>query len=60
MRKIILTMATAGAAIAFAAPASAQFYPAPNYVPAYQQGYGYQQILLHYYRGATLARIAVQ
>jgi stage II sporulation protein D len=25
-----------------------------------RQGYGYQQILLHYYRGATLARIAVQ
>jgi stage II sporulation protein D len=24
-----------------------------------RQGYGYQQILLHYYRGATLARIAV-
>jgi hypothetical protein len=38
-----LTLAAAGAAIAFAAPASAQYYPAPNYVPAYQQGYGYQQ-----------------
>ena len=25
-----------------------------------RQGYGYQQILLHYYRGTTLARIAVQ
>ncbi len=25
-----------------------------------RQGYGYQQILLHYYRGAALARIAVQ
>ncbi|MGB7712677.1 MAG: SpoIID/LytB domain-containing protein [Microcoleus sp.] len=25
-----------------------------------RQGYGYQQILLHYYRGASLARIAVQ
>jgi len=44
MRKITLTLAAAGAAVAFAAPASAQYYPAPNYVPAYQQqGYGYQQ-----------------
>ena len=43
MRKMTLTLAAAGAAIAFAAPASAQYYPAPNYVPAYQQGYGYQQ-----------------
>ena len=25
-----------------------------------RQGYGYQQILLHYYRGTALARIAVQ
>jgi stage II sporulation protein D len=25
-----------------------------------RQGYGYQQILLHYYRGASLARISVQ
>ncbi|MCY7385664.1 MAG: sporulation protein, partial [Microcoleus sp. CAN_BIN18] len=25
-----------------------------------RQGYGYQQILLHYYRGTGLARIAVQ
>jgi stage II sporulation protein D len=25
-----------------------------------RQGYGYQQILLHYYRGTSLARIAVQ
>jgi hypothetical protein len=43
MRKMTLTLAAAGAAIAFAAPASAQYYPAPSYVPAYQQGYGYQQ-----------------
>jgi hypothetical protein len=43
MRKMTLTLAAAGAAVAFAAPASAQYYPAPNYVPAYQQGYGYQQ-----------------
>src|SRR5687768_15664019 len=43
MRKMTLTLAAAGAAIAFAAPASAQYYPAPHY-PAYQQqGYGYQQ-----------------
>lgn len=43
MRKMTLTLAAAGAAIAVAAPASAQYYPAPNYVPAYQRGYGYQQ-----------------
>ncbi len=42
MRNITLTLAAAGAAIAFAAPASAQYYPAPHYTPA-QQGYGYQQ-----------------
>jgi hypothetical protein len=39
---MILTLATAGAAIAFAAPASAQYFPVPHY-PAYQPGYGYQQ-----------------
>ena len=47
MRKLTLTLAAAGAAIAFAAPASAQYYPAPSYGQAgygYQQpGYGYQQ-----------------
>jgi hypothetical protein len=35
-------LAAAGAAIAFAAPASAQYYPAPNYGYG-QAGYGYQQ-----------------
>lgn len=43
MRKTTLTLAAAGAAIAFAAPASAQYYPAPNPVPGYQRGHGYQQ-----------------
>lgn len=47
MRNMTLTLAAAGAAIAFAAPASAQYYPAPHYPayqPGYQQpGYGYQQ-----------------
>jgi hypothetical protein len=40
MRKMTLTLAAVGAAVAFAAPASAQFYPSPHY-PAYQPGYGY-------------------
>ena len=42
MRKVTLTLAAAGAAIAFAAPASAQYYPAPTYGYG-QAGYGYQQ-----------------
>ncbi|MEO7602724.1 MAG: hypothetical protein ABIS39_05610 [Sphingomicrobium sp.] len=47
MRRVTMTLVAAGAAIAFAAPASAQYYPAPTYGQAgygYQQpGYGYQQ-----------------
>lgn len=44
MRKVTLMFAAVGAAIAFAAPASAQYYPAPNYGYGYgQAGYGYQQ-----------------
>ena len=36
MRKVILSLAAAGAALAFATPASAQYYPAP-----YGNAYGY-------------------
>jgi len=39
MRKLTLTLATAGAALAFAAPASAQYYPQPN--QGYNSGYNY-------------------
>ena len=35
MRKVLIALATAGAALAVATPASAQYYGAPNY------GYGY-------------------
>jgi hypothetical protein len=38
MRKIILSIAAAGAALAVASPASAQYYPAPVSAP---YGYGY-------------------
>ena len=37
MRKFIVSLAAAGAALAFATPASAQYYPQP----AYGYGYGY-------------------
>ena len=43
MRNMTLTLAAAGAALAFAAPAAAQYYPAPHYTPAFQPAYGYQQ-----------------
>jgi hypothetical protein len=38
MRKIILSIAAAGAALAVATPASAQYYPAPPYGASY--GFG--------------------
>ncbi len=38
MRKFIISLATAGAAVAFAAPAAAQYYPQPQ---PYGQPYGY-------------------
>jgi cell division protein FtsB len=38
MRKIILSIAAAGAALAVATPASAQYYPAPRYGASY--GFG--------------------
>ena len=44
MRKILISIATAGTALAFATPASAQYYPQPqNYGQNYGQGYGYGQ-----------------
>ena len=49
MRKMTLTLAAAGAAVVFAAPASAQFYPAQ--VPGYgyqQPGYGYNNWLFNF------------
>lgn len=39
MRNLILALAGTAAAVAFAAPASAQYYPAPSY--GYQPQYGY-------------------
>jgi hypothetical protein len=40
MRKVLISLAAAGSALAFATPAAAQYYPAPP-PPAYGQGYGY-------------------
>lgn len=42
MRKLMISLAATGAAVAFATPAAAQYYPAPQpYAQAYgQQGYG--------------------
>ena len=43
MRKIVLSLAAAGAALAVASPASAQYYPRPPVqAPAY--GYGFGQV----------------
>jgi hypothetical protein len=47
MRKMTLTLAAAGAAIAFAAPASAQVYPVPNQGYG-QPGYGYNNWLFNF------------
>jgi hypothetical protein len=44
MRKLIVTLAAAGAAVAFATPAAAQFYPQPQqygYGAPYGHAYGY-------------------
>ena len=41
MRKVLIALATAGAAIAFATPASAQYYPQPAYGAPYGNAYGY-------------------
>lgn len=42
MRRIVLSLVAAGAALAAAGPAAAQYYPGrPAPVPGYGQGYGY-------------------
>jgi Spy/CpxP family protein refolding chaperone len=42
MRKIVLSLAAAGAALVFAAPAAAQYYPGSQQPgPGYGRGYGY-------------------
>ena len=41
MRKLMISLVAAGSALAFAAPAAAQYYPAPQ--PPYAPGYGYGQ-----------------
>ena len=43
MRKIVLSLAATGAALAVATPASAQYYPRPP-VPAPGYGYGFGQV----------------
>ncbi|HEX6604623.1 MAG TPA: hypothetical protein VF027_07065 [Sphingomicrobium sp.] len=40
MRKVLISLAAAGAALAFATPAAAQYYPAPPVAP-YGNAYGY-------------------
>ena len=40
MRKMIISLAAAGVALAVASPAAAQYYPAPQPAPGYGQGYG--------------------
>jgi hypothetical protein len=40
MRKVLISLAAAGSALAFATPAAAQYYPQPQR-PGYGQGYGY-------------------
>ena len=43
MRKILLSLATAGAVIAAASPAAAQYYPQPQPQPyGYNNGYGFR------------------
>ena len=41
MRKILISLAAAGAALAIASPASAQYYPGQPYGYGYGQPYGY-------------------
>jgi len=42
MRKFVISLAAAGAALAIASPAAAQYYPAPQPAPyGYSQPYGY-------------------
>jgi len=42
MRKIILSVSVAGAALFAASPAAAQYYPQPQYGAPYGQAYGFQ------------------
>lgn len=45
MRKMIFTLAAAGAALAVASPAGAQYYPGPQPGPGYGYGHGnWQQV----------------
>ena len=44
MRKFVLSLAAAGAAVVAASPAAAQYYPASRNVPAYGYGYGYGEV----------------
>lgn len=41
MRKLLVTLTAAGTALAFAAPASAQWYPQQGYGNRYANGYGF-------------------
>lgn len=43
MRKVMILLTAAGAAVAASAPASAQYYPQPAYPAQYGQPYGYGQ-----------------
>ena len=44
MRKVLISAAAAATALAFATPATAQYYPAPQpYAQPYGQAYGYGQ-----------------
>ena len=45
MRKVLIALAAAGSALAFATPSAAQYYPAPQpYVQGYGHGYGHSGI----------------
>ena len=43
MRKIVISLAVAGAALVAASPASAQYYPQPGYGAPYGNAYGYNK-----------------
>ncbi|MEO7655573.1 MAG: hypothetical protein ABIS23_07805, partial [Sphingomicrobium sp.] len=59
MLRLTMTLATAGAALAIAAPAAAQFYPAQAQAPyGYNQpGYGQQNNWLYNFRDNRYARM---
>ena len=61
MRKVLIALATAGAALAVASPASAQYYGNPNYGYGYNNGYNQraqlqQRLQEIRYRANELAR----